>query len=235
MIEYDRERHEMLILKWYLDLNSKPQEFSNLFAKPLRNLTEILFWSARTVKLYFEIDVAGIWIATWFVPDLSGAFWGIWVREDKRQTKAMLAHVNESLELGLAHFPVLMANTKQPRLRSEMERLGWVHQGEVPHLFDGDASSIYWMDRGSRDGRRRRKIIDEQPEHEQPVGRRFGEDWPAAMEDGEAGPVGILGPSGGSPEDGGSEREHPIDKRRRGRKPPKLKPKRDPDARTVGA
>jgi hypothetical protein len=235
MIEYDRERHEMLILKWYLDLNSKPLEFANLFAKPLRNLTEILFWSARTVELYFEIDVSGIWIATWFVPDLSGAFWGIWVREDKRQTKAMLAHVNESLELGLAHFPVLMANTKQPRLRSEMERLGWVHQGEVPHLFDGDASSIYWMDRGSRDGRRRRKIKHEQRLDEQPVGRRFGEDWPAAMEDGETRPVSLLGAGDGGPEDGGSEREHPEHKRRRGRKPPKLKPKRDPVARTVGA
>jgi hypothetical protein len=235
LIEYDREKHEMLILKWYLDLNSNPTEFAKLLAKPLRNLTEILFWCARTVKLYFEIDVSGIWIATWFAPDLSGAFWGVWVREDKRHSKAMLAHVNESLELGLANFPVLMANTKQPRLRSEMERLGWVHQGEVPHLFDGDTSSIYWMDRGSRDGRRRRKNIKQQQLDIEPLGGRAREDRFAGMEDGETGDLDVQPAGGGSPEDGRSEREHPEHKRSRGRKPPKLKPKRDPVARTVGA
>jgi len=244
MIEYDREKHEMLILKWYLDLNSKPPEFANLFAKPLRNLTEILFWSSRTVKLFFEVDIAGIWCASWLEPCMSGAYWGVWVREDKRKSKAMLAHVNQSLDLALEHFPVLMAPTKQPRLEAEMARLGWIKEGDIPHLFDGDAAGVYWMDKASRNARhevirnarlRRRENIKQQQLDIEPLGGRAREDRFAGMEDGETGDLDVQPAGGGSPEDRRSEREHPEHQRRRGRKPPKLKPKRDPVARTVGA
>lgn len=239
MIEYDRDKHEMLVVNWYVqELAGKPDEFANLFAKPLRNLTEILFWSARTVKLYFEIDVAGIWCASWIEPCMSGAYWGVWVREDKRKSKAMLAHVNQSLDLALRHFPVLMAPTKQPRLQSEMERLGWIREGQIPHLFDGDAAGVYWLDKESRDARfRRRKNIKQQQQPVQSVRADVGVDRPERVEHGEARPIDLLESGERGIEDRGSEREHPQHQRSRGRVKAKLKPKRKPvatKARTIG-
>jgi len=232
VIEYDRDKHEMLVVNWYVqELAAKPAEFANLFAKPLRNLTEILFWSARTVKLYFELDIRGIWIASWVEPCMSGAYWGVWVREDKRKSKAMLAHVNQSLDFALTHFPVLMAPTKQPRLQKEMERLGWIREGQIPHLFDGDAAGVYWLDKESRDARfgRRKKF----KQHKQPIESLrpdLGRDRFADVEYGEAGVPDLRESGERGAENGRSEREHTEHQRSRGRLKAKLKPKRNADA-----
>lgn len=157
MIEYDPDLHETLLVHWYYSsLVAEPEEFANLFAKPLRNLTEILHWAKHSVKLIFESD-GTIWIAAWILPEMSGAWFGLWVRKDKRQTRAMLAFVDECLDAALERFPVLMALTKQPRLQSEIERLGFVHQGATPHLFDGAPANAYYLTKETRDGRRRRK------------------------------------------------------------------------------
>lgn len=150
MIEY-RPTHEMILVNWYLELLQDQREFQNLFTAPLRNLTEILFWAKHTVKLYYEADDRGAWMAVWYEPVMSGAYWGCWVRKDKRHSPRMLRNVEQSLDEGLRIFPVLMAPTKQVRLRKEMTRLGFVHQGDIPFLFDGAPAGVYYLTQETRE------------------------------------------------------------------------------------
>lgn len=235
MITYDREKHELLVVNWYIqELAAKPDEFANLFAKPLRNLTEILYWCSRTVKLFFEIDAAGLWIASWVEPVMSGAYWGVWVRADKRHSKAMLSHVNESLDLALQHFPVLMAPTKQPRLKYEMLRLGWIHQGDVPHLFDGSAADVYYMDKESRDVRKRWRQNLNQFDIKS-LRSNLGRDRVADVADGEAGLPDLRITGGGSLEDGGRERADTVSVPRRRRRKGAAEPVNHGPATTLGA
>jgi hypothetical protein len=213
VLTYERERHELIVVNWYIqELAAKPVEFANLFAKPLRNLTEILYWCSRTVKLFFELDTSGIWIASWVEPTMNGAYWSLWVREDKRQGKGMLAHVNQSLDLALVHFQVLMAVSKQPRLQSEMERLGWIREGQIPHLFDGDPASVYWMDKESRNGAGRKNQF-RHDEHIESLRRHSGGNGQTDVVDGEAGGADVLVAGGGSAPNGRRKRADTKHKR----------------------
>lgn len=230
MTEYDRDKHEMLLVNLYVqELLPRPVEFSNLFHTSLRSLTGLLHWAANTVKIAFEFDDRGIWIATWIEPSMSGAYWGLWVREDKRKSKAMFAFVNQSLDLCLKAYPVLMAPTKQVRLRSEMERLGWIYQGEIPHLFDGASAGVYYMDKETRDARfeRRREIIEQFKHLKQPIRAISGSDRGAGVASGQAdGSANGLADGGGSP-NGRSERAHSGGKRRYRRRAPAVEPGHD--------
>ncbi len=49
MILYEADKHELIALKWFLDLRAKPAEFEKLFMKPLRSLTPFLNWAADSV------------------------------------------------------------------------------------------------------------------------------------------------------------------------------------------
>src|SRR5271156_2172376 len=113
MIVYNPLKHELVLTQLYLDLRSDPAEFDNLFMKSLQSLTGLLNWASGDLRLAFEVDERGIWIATWLVPAGAGAYFGVWVRKDKRQNKAMLKFVNDTLDAGLENVKVIVAYTRQ--------------------------------------------------------------------------------------------------------------------------
>jgi hypothetical protein len=237
MIAYEKDKHELMLVNLYVqELLPKPVEFANLFHTSLRSLTGLLHWAANTVKMAFDFDAQGIWIATWVEPSMSGAYWGLWVREDKRKSKAMLAFVNQSLDLCLKMYPVLMAPTKQVRLRSEMERLGWIYQGEIPHLFDGAPAGVYYMDQETRDARfeRRREIIEQFKHLKQPVRAIPGGDRGAGVAGGEANGSTNGVANGGSAPNGRGKLKSPGRKRRNRRGARAVEPRHDQTETAAG-
>jgi hypothetical protein len=144
VIVYDPTQHEIILTDWYLrQLLSEPEEFQQLFAKPLRSLTEILNWAKNTVKVIFELDALGVTRAAWYAPDLSGAWFGCWMRKDKRGEVGAVVFIRNAYRYGLEFFPVLISLTKQERLDPVLRRLGNEYVGKVPYLFDGEAAFVY--------------------------------------------------------------------------------------------
>jgi hypothetical protein len=229
VIQYDRDKHEMLVVNWYIvELAGKPEEFSKLFAKPLHNLTELLFWCHRTVKFVFDVDINGIWTAAWIEPCLSGAYAGAWVREDKRHSKATLKFINGFYDQVLEHFPTLLGLTKQPDLHRLHLGLGYKFGCTIPGLFDGDDAMLYVMTKESRkerlNGRRRRRENSiEHEQYEQPVRAISGAGREPAIQLGKASNLESVEPSHVGTANGRSKRPNPKHKRIPRLIPPKRK------------
>lgn len=154
---YDRDRDESLIVGWYFSLKSDPVEFSNLFMKPLRNLTHLLLWAERDVKVMFEEDEDGIWACSWAEPYGSDAFFGSWIRKDKRGTFAAVAFIRRCFRLCFEHFHAIIGITKQPDLDKLHLALGYRFVGEFSTLFDGSPARVYELTSEAFHERRRRE------------------------------------------------------------------------------
>jgi hypothetical protein len=214
MILYERERHEMLALKFYLDISADREEFENLLAKPMRSLTPFLNWVANSVKLAFELDEAGIWAAAWLEPYGDGAFFGAWIRPKMRGTIQAWVFINRAYRLAFEHFPVIVGLTRRPELDRLHRALGYVRVGVIPKWFDGKDAIIYALSKESYYGSRRRK--DEHEYDQQPLRATVGVDRKPDVEDGEAGGSADGGANGRSAPHRRHKRAHPDDKQRDG-------------------
>lgn len=152
MIAYDPNKpsHEMMALKWFLDLRAKPDEFNKLFTKSLQNLTIFLHWIRNTVRVAVAFDEQGFWACAWIEPSLSGAYAGAWIREGKRGTFQALAFMNRFYAESLRVFPVLLGLTKQRELHEIHLAMGYTLGCVIPEFFDGDDAFLYIMTRESR-------------------------------------------------------------------------------------
>jgi len=214
LIIYDPAKHEMLLLKWYLDIMAKPDEFQKLFMKPLRQLTAMLTWAATQVRMGFEMDGDGISMIAWVEPCMSGAFFGAWVREEQRKGIKQFTFIRQAYKWALEFFPVLIGVTKQPELHDLHIALGYQYVGKIEHLFDDDPAMLYMLDREHFYGRRRRKDLNLKQQHIQPVRAIAGVDG-AATEPGIADGVAAVGSADhGSAANGGRKRAHPNHKRK---------------------
>ena len=177
MLRYERDKHELLLLQWFLTLRSDPTEFENLFAEPLRNLTTILNWAERNVEIMFEMDTAGISMAAWVEPFISGAFFGAWCRKDRRGAKSHLKFMTEAYDAALETFPVLIGVTKQAKLHSVHVGMGYEYVGEIKTLFDGAPARVYQMTRETRANERinRRREIERRHQYVQSLRSNSGE------------------------------------------------------------
>lgn len=108
-----------------------------------------------TVAL-FVTDEQGAWVLAWCEPCFNGAFFSLWVRPDKR-SKDALPTVYELYEMALGRWPVLMGVTKQARLLSSHEKMGYKLLGQIPGLFDGEDAFLLVLTKEDFDGRRRRE------------------------------------------------------------------------------
>lgn len=189
VIQYDPKKHQMLALKWFLDLQGDQRELDNLFAKPLHNLTAILYWMSHQVSFGFELDEGGIWAAAWVEPCLSGAYFGAWTRKSKRHTKAALRFINQAYEIALGRYPVICGVTCQPELHKLHIKLGYIYGCTIPGFFEGKDAMLFYMTRESRDGRFERRHVRQNGEQHQQLGLRapVSEHRDSALEHGEAG------------------------------------------------
>jgi hypothetical protein len=108
-------------------------------------------FQAPTVLLYAE-DADGIYFAMWADPIMSGAFFGFWMRSDKRPSET--GDVSEAYELShsaldtfLANFPVMLIATRDPHIVQLAQRLGGKLLGVVPHIFDGSGAFVCYLTR----------------------------------------------------------------------------------------
>lgn len=110
----------------------------------------------RACGLVYMTDEGGIWFAAWFEPKLSGAFYGLWVRADKRHSRDALAAILDSIEYGLSHFRVLIMASLHESVVNQAVSLGFVSMGVIPYLFDHQPTHVAWIDEDHFDATRDR-------------------------------------------------------------------------------
>ena len=170
MIDYDKEKHEDLLIAWYYaQLRAEPEEFAKLFMKPLRSLTALLNWAAHTVHLMLSVDERGIWGAAWVDPFLSGAYFGTWMRKDRRGTIGAYALVRHAQRDALKVFPILIGVTKQPALHKVHLALGYELVGKLEKVFDGDDAWVYKLSQETINERRNRRFDERIERAENPL------------------------------------------------------------------
>jgi hypothetical protein len=222
---YEADKHELLMLYWYLELRKDRTEFENLFAEPLRNLTSILSWAKNSVSIMFDNDDAGIRFAAWCAPYLSGAEFGAWSRHDVRGSKAHLRFMDQAYDKALSQYPTLIGLTKQPQLHNIHLKMGYEFKCEIPGLFDGAPALVYIMTAESRANRaearriinngRRQQQQDKHGNGKQPIRTSHRKVREVVSPRGE----GVRVSGNGSTQNGGSERADTDHQPRRGRKP----------------
>jgi len=133
---------DLLVLKWW-GLLTETGDLGRAFVRAIWPLSEFMVNMGGNTILTYEADEQGIWFATWYDPIMSGAFCGLWVREDKRNMEAVKAgHL--SMRIAFETFPVLITATRSESVRKTAQRQGFKDLGVVPHLFDlEDAFVLY--------------------------------------------------------------------------------------------
>jgi len=138
MICYDRSApHDLALAAWWARLQATG-DLDRTFLPSMRPLGAFLSYWRTNVVLYFDVDADGLTCAAWLEPVMSDAFYSLWLRQDKRQSKASLAFIRATLELGLSKWPVLLGMTRQPALLDGHRKLGYTVLADIPHLWNGD-------------------------------------------------------------------------------------------------
>jgi len=212
MIRYDPNKlsHETLAVNWFFALEAKPDEMEKLFHESLRHhLTDFLNWLKYQGQAVIAIDEQGIWAAAWTIPDLSGAFFGAWFREEKRGTIAAVKFIRDAYRLAFEKYSVLIGLTKQPALHDLHLALGYDYLGEIPHYFDGQPGRMYVLTKENFYGRSRRRQRHVNHDDKPVLAPVDG-----ALQNGKADDRGDVQPDGGSSPNGGSEREYSVHQRK---------------------
>ncbi len=102
--------------------------------------------SMRQCDLVYVADDTGIWFAAWFEPKMCGAFYGLWIRSDKRHNHISQQLVLDSMSYGLERYRVLVLATLHQRVVDQGVRFGFTFMGTIPHLFDGEPTHVAWLD-----------------------------------------------------------------------------------------
>lgn len=136
---------DLLLLDWWV-LLGRTRELETVFSAFTTALGGFMRCWAPPAILIYEVDEQGIWAACWLDPIHSGAFYGLWIRADKRRTKSGLKFVVESLEYALTRAPVLISLTRDESLFNQTIHLGFTPlQGTIPWVLDGDDAHIAYM------------------------------------------------------------------------------------------
>lgn len=151
---------DLLLLDWWVLLGST-RELEKVFGAFTTALGGFMrCWAPPTVLMY-EADERGIWGACWLDTIHSGVFYGLWLRPDKRQTKAAFKFVLESLEHSLTQAPVLISLTRTETAFEQTVRLGFTPlQGTIPWILDGDDARVAFMTSREFDARWRKEPED---------------------------------------------------------------------------
>lgn len=142
--KYEWTRDEYLLVDWYNALVSSGEHYQT-FSPELRYLSEFLNFFKPPRILVYSADKGGIFYAFWLEPAMSGAYFGVWIRKDKRTRPSSLELLKRSFNASFEGCTVLIAVTKQEDLDSTLRRLGCKHACRIPALWDGDAADVYYL------------------------------------------------------------------------------------------
>ena len=148
--------HDMTLVRWWMDLTNSG-EIEVVFSQSVVSFVDFLSLFLPPKTLVFEYDKLGIWLAAWFDPVMSGAFMGFWIAKRKRRTRDAYRAAVKIYDLALAEWPVLIGVTRQKELLDIHENMGYVSNGVIPHLWDGQEAYVLHLTKESRIGRRRRR------------------------------------------------------------------------------
>ena len=137
--------HDHALAGWWLAL-TQAGELEPLFPVKDWALGPFLARFRPPTRCYLAADATGLWAAIWASPWVGGAIPGLWVRPDRRRTKAALRAVEEGVGALLAEWPVLVVVTRAPARRDLYAHFGVAFSpAPIPALFDGEAVWLGWL------------------------------------------------------------------------------------------
>jgi hypothetical protein len=232
-IEYDPAKHEMLVADWWFRrLANDPVERNRLFHSSLHSLTKILWWAAHDVKLAFEMDSDGIWIAAWLSPYMSGAEAGAWIRADRRRTIGAFRFIRKFYDAALEHFPVIVGITKQKELHDLHLALGYRYVGEISGLFDNAPAMLYQLTEETRREAKHGQFRKTNQQSDQQQRVHAPTDEP--LQHGQADAPGFESADSGGAKNGRRELEHSGGKRKRRKRTRSLQPAHGESSKPTG-
>lgn len=137
LIEYEPSPfNDLLLLQWHSYLIATGDIAKVL---PIEDLCLSGFYNdMRTSKLVFKYTKElGIWYAAIIRHALGGGQFDMWVHPNRRCGKGWLQAMEEAVEYGFKHYSVLLGLTPQKKVLDELLRMGYIHVGEIPYLWDG--------------------------------------------------------------------------------------------------
>ncbi len=143
MIAYEPSQ-ESFLCAWWASLG---EDRDRTFHSSLHRLGAFLDYFNRQAALVFEFDEKGIWFAGWTRPLWDGAECGLWVRPDKRRSRAEWKAVQAAYGLFLDTYPALIGFTKQAELHSVHLKLGYRYAGSIKGMMDGGDIWAYELTR----------------------------------------------------------------------------------------
>ena len=153
---YNWQTDEFLLIDWYAQL-VQSGDMSVTFTPDMRYMSNFLGYFRGRSTLGYSCDSRGIYFACWLEPFLSGAFFGIWIRESHRTTSAALRLTIEAYNEAFKFATVLIGICKQEHLRELHKKLGYTHTTSIPALWNGEAVDVYAITRDQWEQRRHAK------------------------------------------------------------------------------
>jgi hypothetical protein len=157
---YNWKTDEYLLIDWYAKL-IQSGDMALTFTLDMRWMGNFLQYF-RKATLGYACDEKGIFFACWLEPLLSGAFFGMWIREDKRQASTSLKLAIEAYGEAFKVYTVLMGLCKQDHLKDVHLKLGYTLQCTIPGLWNGEDVAVYSMTREQWETRYERRKIQQQ-------------------------------------------------------------------------
>lgn len=134
-------KEDLALLAWWYHL-ANSGDLEATFNRETAALTQFFKVFEAPTELYYEQDDQGFTVASWLTPMMDGAFFSLWIRADKRQSKSSLNFIIELLGTALARYKVLLFVTRNENVMELAKRIGFEPKGEIPYLFDGDTAFV---------------------------------------------------------------------------------------------
>lgn len=137
LIEYKANpEFDAVLLQWYTDLITTGA-IKDLFNFRSRTLSGFYAALQPPIHLLVHVDDKGMWFAAIVTPIFAGAELDIWVREDKRTSKAWFEAMFEALAFCFDKYGTVIGLSTYQNVAT-LERLGYTILGKIPCLWDGD-------------------------------------------------------------------------------------------------
>jgi hypothetical protein len=154
---YDWKSDEFMLIDWYAQL-IQSGDMAVTFTPDMRYMSSFLGYFRGRATLGYSCDSRGIYFACWIEPFLSGAFFGIWIREPYRTRPVALKLTIEAYDAAFQTATVLIGICKQEHLRELHEKLGYQRLATIPALWSGDSVDAYAITKDMWLQRRRGKV-----------------------------------------------------------------------------
>lgn len=140
---YDWRHDEFMLIDWYNALVTSGDHYLT-FSPDLRYMSNFLNFFKPPRTLAYALDSKGMTFAFWLEPALSGAFFGVWIRSDKRHAPSSMRLLQLAMDESFKAAAALMATTKQETVAAMLEKMGATHHSpDIPALWDGESVSLY--------------------------------------------------------------------------------------------